>query len=68
MMVDMNNQRFLEYKAAADRIRRGEAIDGDEAICDAYDRDQRAPVKVRSWYDLPAAANAWRSDARRIER
>lgn len=54
---------FEAYKAAADRIRRGEGRMGDDAICDRYDAQHRNPVVVKSIFDLPMAAGMWRADA-----
>lgn len=57
------------YKLAADRIRRGEACEMDEAVCDVYDaqhspRDRRV---IRTVLDLPMAAEMWRTDAREVQ-
>lgn len=59
-----------QYKAAADRIRRGASRLGDEAICNAWDAQQLlAPrATVRNWWDTPVAARCWATDGRDVER
>jgi hypothetical protein len=48
---------FEQYKCSADRLRAGCALDGDLAVCDQWDTQQKAAggVRYKSIYDLPIA-------------
>lgn len=74
MMGDMttNAPRISpqQYKAAADRIRRGAARLGDEAICNAWDAQHvlGSRATARDWWDTPVAARCWAQDSFVVER
>lgn len=59
-----------QYKAAADRIRRGCSRLGDRAICNAYDAQQvlPGPARARRWWDLPVAQRCWSADGADLNR
>jgi hypothetical protein len=60
-MTKSNAVTFEQYKAAADRIRRGQARMGDEAICDRYDAQELAkPALIyHKHYELPIMVGMW---------
>lgn len=70
MKTNVPTISFPQYKAAADRIRRGKSRLGDEAICNAYDAQQNLPpaARARAWWDLPVAARCWSADVVDTER
>lgn len=63
-MTKTNDVSFEQYKAAADRIRRGTPRLGDEALCDRYDAQQVAVVRHTSLFELEVTRRCWRADAK----
>lgn len=58
---------FEQYKAAADRIRKGRELVGDVMICAAWEaRPVPAPKPVRSVWDLPIAERMFLADSKQF--